>query len=907
MTRLDIDSLRRVEKPSRYTGGEVNQIRKDLSQVELKVGLSYPDVYELGMSHIGLKIIYEILNRRPDIAAERVYAPWPDYEAILRQRGEPLTTLENKIPLSELDLIGFTLQYELSYTNLVNILDLGGVPLRAKDRQAHHPVVIGGGSCAYNPEPLALVMDAICIGDGEDIVLEVMDAVRISRKKRERREDLWTRLAEIQGCYVPSLYDVYYNSDGTVAEIVAKPGAPKRVRKRILADLNTAPYFTKDIVPNTEIIHDRYGVEVQRGCMRGCRFCQAGYVYRPERQRSPETVRKLVREGLAATGVSQYGLLSLSLGDYNCIEPLLLSLMDEHADQKAAISTPSMRLESVTPAIMDQIARVRASGFTVAPEAGSDRLRAVINKNVDEEVLLELVGQLFSRGWKTLKLYFMLGLPTETYDDLYAIMNLGSRCRQRARKYTQSPVITVSVSSFVPKSHTPFQWSPQITLEEIKARQSFLWTEARKAKLNYRNHEATSSIMEGVFSRGDRRVGEVLLRAHALGARMDGWQEHHRLATWDQALQDVGVERHWYNHRRRDVSEIFPWDHIDSGVKKEWLWEDWMASLDAGRVDDCSEAPCYDCGVCDHKVVHNRVYVEDAPGSKPRHRQKKRYIARSMEDLVQLPSLSLKRPEATAQALPLEAPVVEKPLGEIFDVSLPLEMRLRFRLCFAKRGVQALSGNHEVISTFQRALKRGGVPALFTKGLHPRMKTSVSPPIPMGTWSEAEFIDLEIKAPFEAAQIEAALIGQLPEGLVLLGAEPVPFHAPPLPESIESARWRVEVPPSFDLGPVLGWWNSDEPRVIETETKGRRRMIDVREEVQDLCVTDTGLELTVRVKGGGKLRKVLEAVLGADPIGGGFAATKLSVTWQAESAAQEPASAPVLIDDVSESRVASLG
>lgn len=890
MTRLDIDSLRRVEKPSRYTGGEVNQIKKDLSQVELKVGLSYPDVYEVGMSHIGLKIIYEVLNQRPDIAAERVYAPWPDYEAILRDRGEPLTTLENRIPLSELDVIGFTLQYELSYTNLVNILDLGGVPLRAADRRSHHPVVIGGGSSAYNPEPLALVMDVICLGDGEEIVLDVMDAVRVSKAKRERREDLWARLAEIQGCYVPALYDVHHHEDGTIAEIVAKPGAPKTVRKRILPSLDTAQYFTKDIVPNTEIIHDRYGVEVQRGCMRGCRFCQAGYVYRPERQRSPETVRKLVRAGLEATGVSQYGLLSLSLGDYNCIEPLLLSLMDEHADQKAAISTPSMRLESVTPAIMDQIARVKTSGFTVAPEAGSTRMRAVINKNIDEDVLIELVGALFSRGWRTLKLYFMLGLPTETYDDLQAIMDLGARCRARARKHTQSPVITVSVSSFVPKSHTPFQWSPQIELEEIKARQSFLWNEARKAKLNYRNHEATSSIMEGVFSRGDRRVSELLLRAHALGARMDGWQEHHRLALWDQALQDVGLDRRWFNHRRRDVSEVLPWDHIDSGVKKEWLWEDWMDALDAGRVDDCSEGPCYDCGVCDHKIVHNRVYVEDAEGAKPKHRQKKKYIARSMDDLVQLPNLSLKRPEAAPPAVEAR-PELPKPVEEIFDVSLPLEMRLRFRLCFAKRGVQALSGNQETIATFQRALKRGGVPSLFTKGMNPHMKLAVSPPIPLGTWSEAEFIDIEVKAPFTAEQIERALVGQLPEGLVLHGAEAIHFSAPPLPESIASARWQLEVPPGFDLGPALAWWQSGEPLLLETETKGRRRVLNVREEVQDLAVLGSTLELTVRVKGGGKLRKVLEAVLGADPLSAGFAATKVGVTWvePVALAAEDPA------------------
>lgn len=871
---MDFDALRSVEKPARYIGGEVNQIKKDLSKVRTKVGLCYPDTYEIGMSHIGLKILYEVLNARADVAAERVYAPWTDMEALLRARGDRLSTLENGVALRDLDVLGFTLQYELSYSNLVNVLDLGGIPLRAAERGHEHPVVIGGGPTAFNPEPIAAVMDAVCLGDAEHMIHEVVDAVALSKSKRESRLETWLRLSEIQGVYVPGLYDVHYNPDGTVAAVVPKHGAPRVVSKRILMDLDKAPYFTKDLIPHVEIVHDRYGVEVQRGCMRGCRFCQAGYIYRPERQRSPETIRGLVREGLRNTGTEEYALLSLSLGDYNCIEPLLLSLMNEHEDRKSAISTPSMRLESVTPAIMDQIARVRRTSFTVAPEAGSNRMRAVINKVIDEQVLFSMVGELFKRGWRTLKLYFMLGLPTETMDDMQAIVDLGAGCRREARKHCSSPAITVSVSSFVPKSHTPFQWNPQITLDEIEHRQLFLLRELKKAKLNFRKHEATSSIMEGVYSRGDRRTGEALLRAHQLGARMDGWQEHHDLAIWDRALADTGLDRDFYNHRRRDPSEVLPWDHIDCGVKKEWLWEDYMTSLEAGEVADCSEAPCYDCGVCDHKVVHNVVYPKDEPGVKPKHRVKKAYITRTAADLVPMPIAPRKKePE------PAEGPPPPPDYTHVFDKRLPLDQRARIRVRFAKRGQYAMTGHLEVVLAFHRALKRAGVPVVFSSGMHPRMATSFAPPIPVGTWSEAEHLDVEVKLPYTAAELKQALDGQLPDGLALLEAVDLPAGSPSIGAALDAATWSIQPPSGVALEDALARWQAEGERSISIAKRGKKtRTVDLREQVRAVTLKEGALEVTLRADGA-RLRDVLQAVVGEDPFAPGWRVTKRAVAF----------------------------
>ena len=911
---LDPSILRRVTKPSRYLGGEVGQVKKDLSSVDATVGLCYPDLYEIGMSHIGLKILYSILNSDSAVAAERVYAVGVDMEAEMRARGLVLRTLENRIPLRDLDVLGFTLQYELSYTNLLQVLDLGGIPLRSAQRTDDHPLVIAGGPCAFNPEPLATVLDAVCLGDGEETIARVVATVRAHKKSGESRQALLWKLTEIPGVYVPSFYTPHYRSDGRIAEIEAAPGLPSRIRKAIVADLDAAPYVTETPVPFTKVVHDRVGVEIQRGCMRGCRFCQAGYIYRPERQRSPARVQELVRKGLAATGQEEYSLLSLSAGDYSCMEPLLTSLMDEHEQRRSGISLPSMRLETLTPGIMEQVGRVRKTSFTVAPEAASDRLRGVINKVIDEDVLIDMVGEVFSRGWKNLKFYFMLGLPTEQMEDLQAMVDLGSRCLSRAKRHTRSANITVSVSSFVPKSHTPFQWARQIELPEIRRRQDFLKHELRAAKLGFRYHESRSSVMEGVFSRGDRRSGEALIRAYELGARLDGWQEHFSEDAWYQAFEETGVSAPFYNQRRRDASEVFPWHHIDIGMKPEWLWEDWMDALEAGFVPDCTTEPCYDCGVCDHDVIHNRVYKK--PDAAPLHRFRKPYAgSRKKEDpqFVAMPRPPAKKGNNVVDAVPPlgmspgsagargtraahaakiaagEAPAPgavrnkvvptghdasrtqhagrdELDWATVFDTRLPPEQRVKLEIRYGKTGSLVHLGHLEVMGAFRRALRRVDAPVLWSQGFHPQPKMSFGPPLPTSMSSLAEWMDLELKRPLDVQTFGRLLREAMPEGLPILAVEEVPIATKPVAARVEAFVYRVTGPEAVqtDIAETLERWDAAESWPITVEKKGKTKEVDLREVVQTLELLEPGtVEISVAAVGAGaRIRDVLGGIFG---------------------------------------------
>jgi radical SAM family uncharacterized protein len=586
-----------VSKPARYTGGEWNSVVKDWDACEVRWALAFPDIYEIGMSNLGLAILYDLLNRQNGVLAERVYAPWVDMEQVMRAAGLPLFSLENRRPVAEFDLIGFSLPYEQLYTNLLNMLDLAGLPLLAADRDERHPLIIAGGGATYNPEPLADFVDAFVLGDGEDVAIDITDAVREAKRLKSSRGALLRRLAEIPGVYVPRFYEVRYHEDGTVAEVKpAVPEAQMPVRKRIVATL--PPPVTRLVVPYVDTVHNRAAIEIQRGCTRGCRFCHAGMVYRPVRERPVAEILEAVDAIVANTGFEEIALLSLSSSDYSQIETLVRQLVARHGKQHLSVSLPSLRIESVSVDLMEQLqATGRRSSFTFAPEAATERLRGVINKPIVGEDLLAVAEEVYSRGWKTTKLYFMIGHPTQTLDDVAAIADLAMQVRAVGRRVMgRKSQVNVSVSTLVPKPHTPFQWVPLAAEADVRAQQGYLKENLRGPglKLNWNHYQET--LLEAVLSRGDRRLGAAILRAWQLGARFDGWSDQFKVEAWRQAFRETGLEIGFYTRRPRPLDEVFPWDHLDAGVTKKYLARDYQASLRGEIRLDCRER-CYACGI----------------------------------------------------------------------------------------------------------------------------------------------------------------------------------------------------------------------------------------------------------------------------------------------------------------------
>ena len=597
------EQLMRVERPVRYTGNEYGQIVKNLETVDVRVALAFPDVYEVGMSYLGYKILYHILNKEPGIWAERTYAPWPDMEAEMRKSGAELVTLESKTPLRSFDVLGFTLQYELSYTNILNMIDLGGVTLLAKDRSAEEPIVIGGGPCVFNPEPLADFFDVFLLGEGEEALIEAVNVIGNWKKagRPEGREGVLKALAQVDGLYVPSFYAVNYSENGQVLSVVAqKREARMPVTKRVVRDLNTIDYPTAPIVPFGEIVHDRMMLEVFRGCTRGCRFCHAGIVYRPVRERNPALLKRLARELADSTGYNEISLFSLSTADYSCLAPLINDLMKEYKNDRISVSLPSLRLDSFSIDLAKQVQAVRKSGLTFAPEAGTQRMRNVINKGVTEQNLDDAVEAAFKAGWSQVKLYFMIGLPTETDEDIKGIANLAYRVLDKYRSVTgrRGAKITVSVSSFVPKPHTPFQWMAQNTTDEIARKQAILRQMLKNRDITFQYHDSSTSRLEGVFARGDRRLGKVLLAAWRAGAKFDGWSEYFDYARWLQIFAEQGVDLDFYAARERDKDEVFAWDHLDTGVNRRFLWNEYEKAQREELTADCRHHGCTGCGVC---------------------------------------------------------------------------------------------------------------------------------------------------------------------------------------------------------------------------------------------------------------------------------------------------------------------
>lgn len=591
--------LARVQKPGRYIGGEWNQVRKPWGQVAARVALVFPDVYEIGMSNLGLAILYDILNREPDILAERVYAPWVDMERELRAAGLRLFSLESRRPLHAFDVVGLSLPYEQLYTNALNVLDLGGIPVLAAERGGEHPVVIAGGGATYNPEPMADFVDAFVIGEGEEVALEVVREVAAwlpGRRGPGAREALMRRLAAIPGVYVPSLYHVSYRADGTIRAVEpAEPGVPARVRKRVVPRLPPPP--TRPLVPHIDVVHNRAMVEVQRGCTRGCRFCHAGFTYRPVRERPVGEVLEAVEEILAHTGHDELALLSLSTADYSHIRELVEALQARYAGGHLSISLPSLRLDSFSVDLVDSLQGGRRTGLTFAPEAATPGLRNAINKPIPGEDLLEVARLVYRRGWPTIKLYFMIGLPGETMGDVEAIARLVRKVLAVGREEMGGRArVHVGVSTFVPKPHTPFQWAPLEDERAIREKQALLRRMLRKGPVRLTWNDPDETWLEAVLSRGDRRLGAVILDTWRAGARFDGWQEQFQVQCWREAFARAGLDPDFYIRRARTFEEVLPWDHIDAGVFKRFLWREYQRGLAGDVTPDC-RVGCVGCGV----------------------------------------------------------------------------------------------------------------------------------------------------------------------------------------------------------------------------------------------------------------------------------------------------------------------
>ena len=741
------EDLLKITKPSRYLGGEINSVVKDPGGVRVKFALAFPDVYEVGMSHLGAQILYHILNAIPEVACERVFAPWPDMESLLRERGSSLCSLESSRPLKEFDVLGFSLQYELNYTGVLQILDLAGIPLRANQRTEGYPLVIGGGPCALNPEPLADFFDLFLLGDGEEAAPEICREIVAAKDQGQKKEALLERLGRIEGVYVPSFFQVDYQAAGRVREIVPLRKDVPYVTRRVLPGLEGGAFPPRPILPFMEVIHDRLNIEIARGCTRGCRFCQAGMIYRPLRERSPRKILDLMKSGLESTGYDEVSLLSLSTGDYTCIDPLISSILDHTRKPRIAVSFPSLRVETLTPALIQQVQEVRKTGFTLAPEAGTDRLRGVINKGNTEEDLLATIQQVFSAGWRLVKLYFMVGLPTEQEEDLEGIASLCQKALRVARRSKGSAQINLSVSTFIPKAHTPFQWEPQGSIEEVHKKHQFLRKNLDRQGLNFKWTDPRLSFLEGVFARGDRRLGQALEAAYSLGCRFDGWGEHFRFELWEKAFTRAGLDPSFYL-RKRDLEEILPWDHLESRVSKSFLKEERKKALQALSTPDCRQASCNGCGVCfGVEAFSNRI-------------------------------------AAGGDSEPL---LISSP-GPPKNSSFPVR---RFRCRLTKIGPAGFLGHLEFSQAILRAFRRAGIPLIFSQGFHPLPRVAFGPPLPVGTESWAEYVDFQVQGKFRPEEGLGRLNQELFTGVKILAIQEIPLKSPSIFDNIITILYNI--------------------------------------------------------------------------------------------------------------------
>ncbi|MBU0968330.1 MAG: TIGR03960 family B12-binding radical SAM protein [Proteobacteria bacterium] len=779
-----------VRKPGRYSGNEFNIIKKDWQKADLHVVLCFPDLYEIGMSHQGLQILYQLLNSRADLLAERVYAPDTDLEKLLTESDTPLFALESRRPVADFDMLGITLPYELCYSNILTILACSGLPFFASERNEEHPLVIGGGPCAFHAEPVADFFDAILLGDGEEAIFDLADLMVVAKKEKWSRARLLDKLTEIEGVYVPSFFRPEYDDDGNFAGMTPLKKGYESVRRRVLpslaSDASHAP-----LVPLFKIVHDRLGIEIARGCTRGCRFCQAGIIYRPVRERSPQEVMRLAKSGIASSGFEEIALLSLSSGDYACLPPLLTELMDTFVPKKVSVSMPSMRVGTLTPEIMRQIKRVRKTGFTVAPEAGTDRLRRVINKGITEEDLLATCKSAFALGWKLIKFYFMFGLPTETEEDLAAIPELARKAM--AQGPGKRANITVSASTFVPKPHTPFQWEPQLNIEEGFSRIDFLKKNLRDRRIQLRWGDPRQSFLEGVMSRGDRRLSQLIVAAWRNGSRFEAWSDHINVDIWRQAAASLGIELENYL-RRRSFDEPLPWSHLDVGLDRDFFRQELEKGLAEGYTPDCRTNGCQQCGLCDFKKIKPVVNASSQAGEG--------------EERVAVPA---DEPQAPAHFF--------------------------YRFAYQRTGRARFISHLELLQLFFRTFNRADLPLNFSQGFNPSPKVSFSPALPLGTESLAEYLVIDTHEPLaDPAQWRERLNRQLPDGLAITAIEACDEKN--IPEKVENV-YLIEIEGEIDRQKASDFMESTS-FPIKVVRKKKEREIDARPQVASLDFSEDG-------------------------------------------------------------------